>query len=295
MRSFIPQFSSYVDDSFLNDMLPHTNWIGFNYFDLLHNRIFPKVKKHGIRDVYNISDKKKIFLSTTEKDELLINYYNNQNGLNDFILNVEELDADLVMGPDWFVYEKMGIQEKTRHITKASLMNQKCLSCDKIIPNIHGTNIHELSEFIKPFKELGSDLFVLPGREYFRRKGDVKNSQKQFYGFTSYLKRIEEVELLVTGISSPRVHRYLSDVKYFVGQGWDIQAAFRQIIDDLTFKKIVNGLELDQNIVENVSLNELLDEEYDSLRALYNLIKINEKINETRILKQKILGEYFGS
>jgi hypothetical protein len=31
MRFFIPQFSSYIDDTSLEKIVPHTIWIGFNF------------------------------------------------------------------------------------------------------------------------------------------------------------------------------------------------------------------------------------------------------------------------
>jgi hypothetical protein len=65
MRFFIPQIPSYIKPDILEYIIPHTEWIGFNYFDLIHNSIFSEVQMHGVKEIFNISDNKKIFITTS--------------------------------------------------------------------------------------------------------------------------------------------------------------------------------------------------------------------------------------
>lgn len=295
MRFFVPIVPSYVNNKFLDEILHFTNWIGFNLFDLMKNRIFQDVKKYGIKETFDISNDKKIFITTTERDEFLIQYYDKLDGLNNFISIVETLDVDLVMGPDWFVYEEMSKFERSKNIMKALLLNQKCLNCDNVVPNIHGTTISEMINFVKPFKEQGKELFVLPGREYFLNINNRKYSMRKFFGFTSVLSRKENLKLIVTGINSPKIHRYLQDVKSFVGLGWLIQARYRRLIDEDTFKSIFIDFVIDNDFEDNIlDINDLADPKYDTLRASYNLKKIIQQINEPFDLKQQILGGFYG-
>jgi hypothetical protein len=200
------------------------------------------------------------------------------------------------MGPDWFVYEDMSNFERTKNIVKASIMNQKCLKCEKIIPNIHGTNMKEMREFIKPFKEQGKELFAFPSREYLINIGDRKQSMLKILGFTRALTRQDNIELVVSGANSPKLHNYLSDVKVFVGLGWFIQAYYRRLIDNDTYISIFGDFEIDNKIEDRIeNVKELAESENDSVRVLYNLRKINDQLVETFPFKQQILGEYCGA
>ena len=296
MRFFVPLIPSHSDIELVDEIQSKTDWIGFNIFNLMKSSLFKDIMKYGLKDTYGINENKKIFLTTTELDDFLIEYFNKANKLSEFINIIQNIDADKVMGPDWFVYEDMPQCERHANILYAYALNQKCLKCEKIIPNIHGATLNEMIKFTKPFIEQGINQFVLPGREYFINLGDRKKARNQFYGFTSYLTRIHKINLIVTGLSSPKIQNYLLDVNGFTSLGWLIQARKRRLISDYTYKQLSNDFELDRNIVpENLDSKEISKKEYNYLRAKYNLIKINEKINNQPELKQKILGECFGS
>jgi hypothetical protein len=275
-RFFIPLIPAHIRPGVLKGIMPHTNWIGLNLFDLRRSRFYAAAKKKGIRPAFGIDEDKRIFLTSTGKDEELIPFYDEHNGIDQFRSDVIDFDIDAAMGPDWFVYEDQPPNERRKSIEKAIEFNERCIDLENVIPNIHGTTFQEIETFVKPFKEQGKTLFVMAGRGRLINLGNRKESQRSFSSLTSTITRCENIRLIITGCSSPKLQEGMPDVSGFVGLGWLIQARNRRLILDKTYTRLSDPLFFcrDSNCCASLSKEELAKPDHEPKRAIHNLRRI---------------------
>jgi hypothetical protein len=275
-RYFIPLVPPHIRPNVLKSIMPHTDWIGFNLFDLRGSKFYAIAQKRGIKTAFGIGEDKKIFLTSTGKDEKLIPFYNRQNGIDQFRSDVINFDVDMAMGPDWFVYEDQPPNERKKNIRRSIELNEKCVDLENVIPNIHGTTFQETKAFIKTFKGQGKTLFVMAGRGRLINLGNRKRSQRSFSSLTSTIVRCEEIRLIITGCSSPKLHNDMPDVSGFVGLGWLIQARNRRLIMDRTYRRIFDPHFFchDSSCCASLSKEELAKPDHEPNRAIHNLRRI---------------------
>ena len=291
-RSFIPLFPVYIKHDILESMLPYSNWIGFNYFELRRRKFYDDVKRRGIRKTFNIDDKKKIFLTSTNNDKAIEKFYDHE-GIVTFKSDVKAFDATMVMGPDWYIYEDMNPSQRNESIEKAIRLNQECIDLGNIVPNIHGTNPQEIGRFVEPFKAQGINAFVMPGREYLINRYYRKRDQAKFSALTSTISRLEKIDLIVTGCSSPKLMFDLPDVSSFVSLGWLVQARCRRLIMGKTYMRILDPRFHceDSRCCATFTKEELVKQENESFRAIHNLNKINSQVNErSKIIQNSLVS-----
>jgi hypothetical protein len=279
-RYFIPIVPVHIKPEVLKNIMPYTNWIGFNLFDLRGSKFYDAVKRKGIRDTFEIDDGKRIFLASTGKDEKLVPFYDNQDGIEQFRADVKDFDADMVMGPDWFVYEDQLPEDRRKNIAKAIELNKECIDLENVVPNIHGTNFQEIRSFIESFKEHGKRLFVMAGRGRLINLGNRKKSQNRFSSLTSTIVTYEKIRLIVTGCNSPKLQENLPAVSAFAGLGWLIQARNRRLIMGKTYRRIFDpGFFCDDfSCCASLSKEELARKEKESARAIHNLKRIVQSL-----------------
>lgn len=279
-RYFIPLVPPYVNPSVLKGVMPYTTWIGLNLFDMRDSKFYAAAKRNGIKAAFGIDEDKRIFLTSTGRDENLIPFYDEQNGIDQFISDVTDFDVDIAMGPDWFVYEDQPSNERRKNIAKAIELNEKCIDLENFVPNIHGTTFQEIETFIKPFKQQGKTLFVMAGRGRLINLGNRKRSQKSFSFLTSTIIRCEDIRLIVTGCSSPKLQEDMPGVSGFVGLGWLIQARNRRLIMGKTFTRISDPRFFchDSSCCASISKEELAKPERESNRAIHNLKRIIDSL-----------------
>jgi len=279
-RRFIPLFSVY-DRQALKTVMRYCNEVSFNYFQLRSSKYYKDAKSRGIRDAFNINDDIRIFLTSTAKDEQLTRFYDS-GGAEEYRSDVQTLGVDLAMGPDWFTYEDQSLETRERCLQKSIDLNQKCIDIETVLPNIHGTNFQEMQRFIETFKEQGKLEFVMPGREYLINRGHRTRDQKKLAALTSSITRLEEVKLIVTGCSSPKLMFEMPDVAAFCGFGWVIQSRYRRLIYNKTYLHILNPLFecKDNRCCGTYDKEELVQPTTSSIRALHNFLQIDSQINE---------------
>jgi hypothetical protein len=279
-RYFIPLLPANTKPSIISAILPHTDWVGLNIFDLQRSKVYAEAKRIGsIKDALGLPVGKKVFLTSTERDENLEKFYE-KGGIEKLKSDISDLSPDMVMGPDWYVYDDMPEFERTKNIMKAIDLNQKLIDFDVMAPNIHGTNPTEIRRFIEPFKAQGKRNFIMPGREYLINRGDRKRCQELFSALTSITARTENVDLIVTGCGSPKLQQSLPDVKGFVGIGWMVQAGYRRLIFNGTYHSIFDK-EFhcdDPDCCASAIPEELAKPEKNLVRYVHNLKKIKSDI-----------------
>jgi hypothetical protein len=275
-RYFIPLISVYTRGILLRDILPHVDWIGFNYFELKRSKYFRMAKEKGIRDTFGIDDEKKIFLASTAKDEELEQFYFGLNGIDVFKSDVTDFNVDRAMDPDWFIYCDQPRSEREKNSNIALQLNEQCISLENVVPNIHGTDFQEIRNFVEHFKKQGKLEFVIPGREYLINLDDRRRSQREFSFLTSTIAKEERISIITTGCSSPKLQESLPAVSGFVGLGWLIQARCRRLIFGKTFRNLFDPTFFchDLDCCGSLDKLELAKPEHDSNRAIHNLRKI---------------------
>jgi hypothetical protein len=279
-RYFIPLVPSYVRPNVLKSVMPFTEWIGFNLFELRSSKFYPIAKKKGIRDTFEIDDQKRIFVTSTGKDERLIPFYNEHDGISQFRSDITDFDVDMAMGPDWFVYEDSPPYERNKNIARAMELNESCIDLENVIPNVHGTNLQEVKCFIEPFKQRGKRLFIMAGRGRLINFGNRKKSQRNFSSLTSTVVECEKIQLIVTGCNSPKQQENLPHVSGFAGLGWLIQARNRRLIMGKTYRRISDEDFFcnDSDCCSSLSKEELAKTEHEPQRAIHNLKRINNSL-----------------
>lgn len=295
-RIFIPMVSVYTNRELMKAILPHTSWIGFNYFELVNSKYYKLAQAKGVSETFGIDDKTKIFLTSTAKDEQLIHFYEELNGLEKFKSDIRSFDVNLAMGPDWFSYKDDPPEVRKETIAKAIELTTGCLEIENIVPAIRGTNFEEMTSFIEHFKAQGKNLFVFTGREYLINLYDRKKAQQEAFFLTASLVRALGIKLILTGCSSPKLQEKLFAVWGFVGQGWFIQAMQRRLIKGKTFMSIFDPRFScnDARCCGFVDINDLKNGKYDSARAVHNLRRINDSLRETPVYSQAYLEEFHG-
>jgi hypothetical protein len=280
-RFFIALLPVNVEQNLFDSIIPHTDWVGFNLFDLRRSKLYPALKKRGLKDTFHINDDKKTFLTSTDKDENLIKFFA-RDCIKSFKSDILDFNPDMAMGPDWFVYEDMTPEKRKENIEKALKLNQECINLENIIPNVHGTTVQEMKDFIEPFKVQGKENFVIPGREYNYNLGDRKKSQQRFSALTSIIARFEKIKIITTGISSPKLQQNLPEISGFVSLGWLIQACYRRLIFNKTYRSIFNPEFFcdDYSCCAPFSKEELASPENNHIRAIHNLKKIKFGLKE---------------
>jgi hypothetical protein len=273
----------------LNSLVPFTDWIGFNLFDIRKSKMYATIQGKGIRSTYNINDKTRIFISSTAEDEQLVKYYNQPNAIERLKKDIVNFGVDLVMGPDWFVYEDQPLSVRRKNLAKAISLNQQCVDVENIAPNIHGTNLAEATSFIEPFKKQGKQLYVMAGRGRLINFGERKKSQRNFAFLTSAINSNEKVKLIVTGCSSPKLQEMLTAVTGFASLGWLIQSRLRRLIMHKTYRSIFDRMFVckDYDCCAMVPKKELAQSIHDKRRAIHNLKKIT-----AGLANQPTLGYY---
>ncbi len=281
-RFFVPLVPPYVKPQVLQDIMPFTKWIGFNYIEVIGSRSYPAAQKRGVRDAFGISEEKKIFMTTTGHDEKLERFYSDPSGIEQFRSDIQDFNVDMVMGPDFYAYEDQTPNERKKSIAKALELNERCIDLENVVPNIHGTNFQEIRKFIEPFKMRGRTVFIMPGREYLINLTDRKRSQREFSSLTSTITRSEKIKMIVTGCSSPMLQSNLPDVSGFVGMGWWIQAKYRRLILGNTFTSIFDPRFHcnDFSCCASLDSKQLRRPEKDSIRAVHNLKQIQARLKE---------------
>lgn len=290
-RYFIALVPVHTSQNILEKILLHIKWIGFNIFDLRGSKFYSVAKERGIRDAFNIGDDKKIFLTSTQKDEQLERFYEGSNGIAVFKSDVVDFDVDMAMGPDWYVYCDQPPDERRKHLKKALDLNEKCVELENVAPNVHGTNFREMTEFIELFKAQGKSIFVIPGREYLINLDDRKKSQREFSSLTSTIAREERIKIIITGCSSPKLQENLPDVSGFAGLGWLIQARCRRLVFGKTYRSLFDPAFScnDPNCCGSFDRYELARPERDATRAIHNLRKIQSQLVERPKFSQSCL------
>jgi hypothetical protein len=292
-RYFIPLVTPYINPDVLKEILPHTNWIGFNLFEMQGCRKFYLTAKNkGIREVFGIDDSKKIFLSSTAEDEKLISFYDKKDGIQQFREDVIDFDVDMAMGPDYFAYEDKPLSERKACIEKAIDLNMKIVDLENVVPTIQGTNLKEIRTFVEPFKRIGKTQFIIPGRGRLINLGNKKKSQRDFYSLISAVVETERIELIVTGCNSPKQIENMPAVLAFAGKGWLIDARRRLLIcDDKTYRYISDPRFLckDSACCNSLSKDELSKTENESIRAKHNLRRISRSLTVRPRLRQYTL------
>jgi hypothetical protein len=294
-RFFIPMVSVYTKPLFFKAILPFTRWIGFNYFEIIHSNHYLMAKTMGLRKAFGIDDKTYIFLSTAAKDKLLVKFYDNEKGLETFKSDMKKLKANLVMGPDWFSYKEDPLFARKEVVTKAIELNSACLSIDNLVPTIRGTNFSEMSDFVRYFKDRGVKVFVFAGREYLINLGDRKRAQQEAFLLTQLLVKKFGIRLLLTGCSSPLLHRKLQSVSGFAGQGWLIQAKQRRLLKGNTYVHISNKAFScnDSDCCRFFRNEDLKNEKCDFSRAIHNLKRINSFLRGQKAFTSQTCLEEF--
>lgn len=293
-RFFIPMVSVYTKPEILKAIMPHTSWIGFNYLELRGSKYSILAKARGLRETFCIEDKIKIFLSTTAKDKQLIQFFNKSNGLEKFRSDVQSFGVNLTMGPDWFSYKDDPLDLRKEEVMKSIELTNGCLELENLAPTIRGTNFEEMVSFVEHFKAQGNKVFVFAGREYLINLADRKRAQREAFFLTATLARVEGINLILTGCSSPKLQEKLFAVWGFAGQGWLIQSMQRRLIKGKTYLNIFNPkFSCDNpNCCGLVDINNLKTSDYDSLRATHNLRLINASLKGSPKSSQACLEEF---
>ena len=295
-RFFIPMVPPQIKPETLLAVSLHTSWIGINLFQLKHSSFYEKAKSKGVRDAFGINDKIKIFLTTINDDNYLVNYFNKSSWFEELKSDLNGFSADMVMGPDWFSYREDSPELRNRNIKKAIDLNLMFTYQENIIPTIRGNYSQEIKRFIKPFKEIGKNLFVFTGREYLINLGDRKRSEFELLSLTSNIVRNEKVKLIVTGCSSPRQQENLPDVFGFSGLGWLINAKRRMLISGKTYRWLSSPIFscADPDCCNSMNKSELAQSKNDSIRAIHNLKAIIARLNTAKHMQQSCLGDFDG-
>jgi hypothetical protein len=293
-RFFIPMVPPYIKQELLKAVLLHTSWIGFNYLEIRNSRLYPLFKARGIRDTLGIDDKTKIFLSSTAKDKQLIRFYDKSNGIEKFKSDTRSFGIDLLMGPDWFSYKNDPLAVRKEVIRKSVALTLGCLELENLVPTIRGTNFQEMASFVDYFKAQGKNLFVFTGREFLINLADRKRAQQEVFLLTATLARSEGIKLILTGCSSPRLQERLFAVWGFAGQGWLIQSMQRRLIKGKTYLNIFDPKFScdDPSCCGLITINDLKNAEYDSVRAIHNLRRITASLNGSPRFPQTCLEEF---
>jgi hypothetical protein len=272
--------SVYTRQEILKSVLPYTNWIGFNYFELIGSKYYSLANALGLRRAFCLDDDTKIFLATTAKDKQLIRFYDDPNWMKKFRSDVRSFAVDLTMGPDLFSYKDDPLTLRKKLVEKSIALTAECLDIQNLAPAIRGTNFEEMAYFINHFKTKGKDLFVFAGREYLINLADRKKAQQEAFTLTANLVRTLDIKMIMTGCSSPRLMEKLFAVWGFAGQGWLIQSNQRRLIKDKTYVSIFDKKFSchDPHCCCNVTMEQLRNKQYDSVRAIHNLKQINASL-----------------
>jgi hypothetical protein len=295
-RFFIPMVPPYVSQELLKEMLQHTNWIGFNRFEVRHSKFYDEAKKRGLRDTFKIDDGTSIFLTSTAKDEELIRFYGQNSCFEELKSDIINFDVNMAMGPHWFVYKKDPPERRKKDIKKAFELNMSFSDLENVLPTIHGTKFQEIRRFVEPFKAQGKKLFVLPGREYLINLEDREKAQREFSFLTSTTARAEKIDLIVTGCNSPKLQESLPAVLGFAGLGWLIQSKQRRLIMGKKYVSIFDPRFFcnDSDCCALIHKKDLTKPENDSVRAIHNLRQINACLEERPKFSQTYLGDFNG-
>jgi hypothetical protein len=276
---FIPQVSVYTKKNTIDRVQQISNWIAFNYFELLHSKYYGHAKQKGIHQTFGISPGKHIFLTTADHDERLLHFYNNA-GVQMFKKDVLLLGADLIMGLDWFAYQDDTLSERKKSIERGIELTKNCLDVPNLIPTIQGTNFKEVTDFIQVFKKHGNTRFVLPIRGQMLNFGCRKKSQNTAALLTSTVVRQENIKLFVTGCNSPGLMQRMPSVYGFIGQGYLIQAKQRRLIMGKRYFPIMHPVFslCCNSCCFGLSKSEICKNEFESNRVVHNLIQIRNSL-----------------
>jgi len=280
-RIFVPLIKPNIKKEFLQKILEHSKCVAFNYYELQKQKsIFYKVKKGGLHDSFRIPNTHKILLTSTAPDNYLLFDLFNKN-CKKFKKDVLDIDPDYFMGPDLLTYKDLLNSNNNFFVNEAIKFGLECINIDGFIPNIHGNNDSQRERYIETFKQIGYKDFILTGREYIMNLKGRINDEKILAYILKKLKNKYNINLLVTGPSTPRQHKIFSYVDGFIGLGYYTCAMGRIIFDNYKTIHIPShpNFRCFNSCCRGLNAVSLSSPENDSTRIIHNLSTINRVLN----------------
>ncbi len=280
-RIFVPLVRPNTPKNIISKICEYSDWIALNHYEIQRQKsIYTAIKNKGLHGFYNIPDKTKILLTSTAPDKyLLFNLF--LDGPKKFKQDIIDLCPDYFMGPDLLTYKYLPNKINELFVNKAIEFAVACTDIPGLLPNIHGENESQMDKYITTFTNLGYKTFILPGREHIiNLKGRIKD-EKILASLVSRLKKKHNIDLLITGPSTPRQHKIINDANGFIGLGYFT----------LAMKRILFAKYKTTNIIVNQDFtcmdiccgglvsNQLCLKENDVKRTIHNLLTIQKTIN----------------
>jgi len=280
-RIFVPLVRPNTPKNIISKMCEYSGWIALNHYEIQRQKsIYNLIKNKGLHEFYNIPNKTKILLTSTAPDKyLLFNLF--LDGPKKFRKDVIDLRPDYFMGPDLLTYKYLPNKINELFVNKTIELASACTDIQGLLPNIHGENESQRDKYITTFTSLGYKTFILPGREHIINLKERKKDEKILTSVVSRLKNKYDINILVTGPSTPRQHKIINSAKGFIGLGYFTLAMKRILFMEYKTSNIMTNKYfncLDECCGGLVS-NQLCLKENDTRRIVHNLLAIQKMIN----------------